>query len=509
MTRKLPNVILNVDDNAAGLYAKSRVLRHAGFTVIEAQSGSEALALAATAYPDLVLLDVHLPDMSGYEVCRQLKRKATLVNVFVLHISASFVEVHHKTRGLEGGADGYLTEPVEPEELIATIRAFLRLRQTEAALRESEERLRLALEAGKMATWDWDLLHNRVTWSEQLEPMLGLAKGTFGGTYEAFAALVHPADRQRVAEAVTRAQQEGVSYHLEFRMLHASGQLHWVESRGQVYYDHTGRPVRMTGLHHDITERKVAAEALLTMNESLEQRVSERTAQLERSNRELDQFAYVASHDLKAPLRGIEQLASWISHDAAALLPEPSQEHLHKLRQRVRRMERLLNDLLAYSRVGRRDGKVEVVDTTALIHDVVALLAPPAGFSVQITGELPAVVAPRMPLEIVFRNLLDNALKHHHEPQHGEVSISAHVAGDFVEFCVRDNGPGIDPQFHDRIFGVFQTLQPRDQIEGSGMGLAIVKKTIEHRGGTVTVQSAIGAGTTFYFTWPHSSSAHQ
>ncbi len=152
MTESAPSMILNVDDNAASLYAKSRVLRHAGFTVIEALTGREALTLAASVQPDLVLLDVHLPDMSGFEVCRRLKSASLTANFFVLHISASFVEVRHKARGLEGGADGYLTEPVEPEELIATVNAFLRLRRTEAALRESEERLRQALVAGKMAT---------------------------------------------------------------------------------------------------------------------------------------------------------------------------------------------------------------------------------------------------------------------------------------------------------------------------------------------------------------------
>jgi len=216
----------------------------------------------------------------------------------------------------------------------------------------------------------------------------------------------------------------------------------------------------------------------------------------------LDQFAYVASHDLKAPLRGIDHLANWITEDAAAVLPEPSKEHLTKLRKRVQRMDHLLDDLLAYSRVGRRDGEPEVIDTSALMKEVVALLAPPTGFTVHISADLPALTTPRAPLEIVLRNLLDNAYKHHHQPQAGEVQISAQVLGDFVEFCIRDNGPGIDPQFHEQIFGVFRTLRPRDQVEGSGMGLALVKKTVEYRGGTVRVESAVGKGTTFWFTWP-------
>lgn len=502
------SVILNVDDTAANLYAKTRVLRHAGFMVVEAQTGMEALVLATNLQPALILLDVHLPDMNGFEVCRQLKQATHTAHLLVLHISASFVEVSDKTRGLLGGADGYLTEPVEPEELIATIRAFLRLRQTETALRESEERLRIALEAGKMATWDWDLVSQRIVWSAQLAPMLGLAKDAFEGTWEAFFQLVHPDDRAQVNAAIEHSLQEGAAYQIEFRMVHANGQRHWVEARGQVYYDVNGHPVRMAGIHHDITDRRVAAEALQTLNESLEQRVYERTQQLERSNRELDQFAYIASHDLKAPLRAIEHLTNWITEDAHDVLPESSKVHLTKLRARVKRMELLLDDLLAYSRVGRRDGSPEPLDVAALIQNVVALLVPPTGFTVNVTSDLPTLMTPRVPLEIVLRNLIGNAFKHHHQPHAGEVHIHAQVVDGMIEFCIRDNGPGIDPQFHERIFGVFQTLQPRDLIEGSGMGLALVKKTVEYYQGTIHVESAVGKGATFCFTWPQKSIAN-
>ncbi len=271
-----------------------------------------------------------------------------------------------------------------------------------------------------------------------------------------------------------------------------------------VYTFRIGDPenYRVAILFKDVTDRKRAAEQLRTLNITLEQRVRDRTAQLERSNRELDQFAHIASHDLKAPLRGIDHLAHWIAEDATDILPEASKEHLAKLRGRVQRMERLLDDLLAYSRVGRRDGAPERVSPTALVKDIVALLAPPANFTIHVADELPDVVTPRVPLESVLRNLIDNAIKHHHQPQHGQLSIDAQSVGDFVEFCIRDNGPGIDPQFHERIFGVFQTLQPRDQVESSGIGLALVKKTVEYRGGTVRVESEVNQGAVFYFTWP-------
>lgn len=280
---------------------------------------------------------------------------------------------------------------------------------------------------------------------------------------------------------------------------------HMLVSWYPVVVDETG--VRFVGAAVvDVTELRRAEAELRLLNSTLEKRITERTAELERSNRELDQFAYVASHDLKAPLRAIMNLSNWIMEDANALLPPPSQEHLTKLRSRSLRMERLLDDLLTYSRIGRRDGGEEEVSVAALLQDTIDLLAPPAGFQVTLKTALPTIRTQRAPLELVFRNLIGNAIKHHHQPAQGEVQISAQTQANVVEFWVSDNGPGIDPQYHERIFGLFQTLQPRDLVEGSGMGLALVKKTIEYRGGTVNIQSTPAQGATFHFTWPQNLS---
>jgi light-regulated signal transduction histidine kinase (bacteriophytochrome) len=249
-------------------------------------------------------------------------------------------------------------------------------------------------------------------------------------------------------------------------------------------------------------ELQESERSLRELNATLEERVEQRTAELERSNGELYQFAYVASHDLKAPLRAINHLANWIEEDAGKAMPVTSQEHLTKLRMRVNRMEALLDDLLAYSRVGRQQHQAEVVNIGNLIHDVTYVLAPPVGFTVKICGELPVMKVERIPLETVFRNLIGNAVKHHHRVSEGSVEIHAKAQNEFVEFAVRDDGPGIAPEYHRRIFEIFQTLLPRDQVEGSGIGLAIVKKSVESQGGTIQVESAPGEGTTFRFTWP-------
>ncbi|QDT10872.1 PAS domain S-box protein [Planctomycetes bacterium K23_9] len=223
--------------------------------------------------------------------------------------------------------------------------------------------------------------------------------------------------------------------------------------------------------------------------------------ELERANEDLEQFAYIASHDLKQPLRGIDNLAKWITSDSGDSLPAVAQRHLDKLRGRVVRMERLLDDLLAYSRVGRQPSEKETVDTRHLIEEVADLLAAPLDFRIECEGSMPVFETQRVPLEQVFRNLIGNAIKHGDRVD-GCVTVSAKTVDSFIEFSIADNGPGIAAEYHDRVFRMFHTLRPRDEVEASGMGLALVKKEVELRDGSVTLQSEPGHGAVFRFTWP-------
>jgi PAS domain S-box-containing protein len=384
--------------------------------------------------------------------------------------------------------------------------------KAEQALRMSEERLRLATEIGGIGIWDMDLLTQTRNWSDQGKAIYGLAPHEMLD-FARQLSLIHPDDREMVNSAVVQFRDYGTidKLELQHRILRPDGQLRWVAVRGEATHIGEGaerRPARLIGTIIDITERKRTEEALRqseaqlrALAETLEQRVAERTAELERRNQELDQFAYIASHDLKAPLRAIDNLATWISDDAGNLLPVTSQQHLELLRSRVKRMEDLLNGLLAYSRADRYHGEAELVDTHSLVKDVIELVAPPESFTITIQEKMPVMNTLRSPLETVLRNLIGNAIKHHHRSD-GRVHISAEERDGLIEFTVKDDGPGIPEIFHERVFMIFQTLRPRDQVEGSGMGLAIVKKTVESCGGKISLISSEGQGAAFCFTWP-------
>jgi PAS domain S-box-containing protein len=222
---------------------------------------------------------------------------------------------------------------------------------------------------------------------------------------------------------------------------------------------------------------------------------------LELSNRELDSFAYAASHDLRAPLRGIANLAQWIEEDLASEgMREETREMLQLMRVRMHRMESLIEGLLEYSRAGRMRQRPELVDTSKLIADVVDLLAPPETAVISCAPDLPVFRTERLPLQQVLQNLISNAIKHARRDD-PHVTIGARDAGDFYEFWVADNGAGIERRYHERIWGIFQSLEARDKVEGTGIGLALVKKLVESQGGRVWVESEPDKGATFRFFW--------
>lgn len=268
--------------------------------------------------------------------------------------------------------------------------------------------------------------------------------------------------------------------------------------------DGTEFPVEI-GLNPIQTEEGVKVLAAVTdisERARTNRQMAEYRDELERSNKELATFAHVASHDLKSPLRGVVQLATWIEEDLREGSLETIPEHMRLLHRRIQRMENLLDDLLAFSRAGRVEGGLSRVAAGDLARDLFELQSPPPGLLLELPGGLPSFTTLVTPFEQVLRNLFSNAIKHHDRPA-GRIRLDCTAEDDFgYAFTVTDDGPGIPPQYHERVFGMFQTLRPRDKVEGSGMGLALVKKIVETYGGKVVIESDGIRGCRVTFTWP-------
>ena len=251
----------------------------------------------------------------------------------------------------------------------------------------------------------------------------------------------------------------------------------------------------------ELKTQRLLLSRLMKEAESAKILAEQRSIDLARSNKDLDEFAYVASHDLKAPLRGIDQLATWVVEDIEEGNLEEIPEHLKMMRSRISRLETLLSDLLIYSQANHQKNSISEINTHVLVNDLFTLVSPLNGFVLTINGELPTFSTFSAPFEQVVRNLLSNAIKHHHKEQ-GKIEIGCIDVGHFYQFSIKDDGPGISLDYQEDVFKMFKTLRPRDEAEGSGMGLALIKKIVEHYSGQVKIESNEGQGCTFYFTWP-------
>ncbi|MBL6963208.1 MAG: PAS domain S-box protein [Bacteroidetes bacterium] len=238
----------------------------------------------------------------------------------------------------------------------------------------------------------------------------------------------------------------------------------------------------------------------ITRQKEDEKKMLEYTERIEKTNQELDQFAYIVSHDLKAPLRAINNLSEWIVEDMGKV-PKEIEKHFNLLRGRVRRMEKLINAILDYSRVGRHELEKEEISVKKLINEIVDSIQVSKDFNIDIDNELPVLKSEPVLLHQIFSNLISNAIKYH-DKKKGHISVYHTVPNGKFEFVVKDDGPGIPGEFHERIFGIFQTIDSRDKVESTGIGLSIIKKIVEEKGEKVWIVSEVGKGSEFHFTWP-------
>ncbi|MBD2447058.1 GHKL domain-containing protein [Nostoc sp. FACHB-152] len=279
-------------------------------------------------------------------------------------------------------------------------------------------------------------------------------------------------------------------------------------------------------LQAEIKERKLVESELRQYKERLEELVEQRTnelatvnqhlqeeivqrqhsqeqmaellKELESKNRELNDFAYIVSHDLKAPLRGIGLLSEWLLTDYADKFDDEGKNLVNRLINRVQKLQRLIDSILEYSRIGRSQGEKREIDLNNIITDVIELLEPNKNIEIEILNHLPKINGEKTKIEQVFQNLLSNAIKFLDKPQ-GKITVGCTEENDYWRFSVSDNGPGIEEQYYAKIFQIFQKLSDTQDSESTGIGLSIVKKIVEMYGGEIWVESQVGKGSTFYF----------
>ena len=530
--------ILIVDDTRDSLELLNRILAARGYRVRPASNGRLALKSVAAKPPDLILLDVKMPEMDGYEVCRRLKLNESSRKVPVIFISA-FGDTAKKVAGFKVGGVDYITKPVEPEELLARVKIHLLLqelterleskvrertdeltaanrrlhmeinerKQAEKGLKASEERFRRLAENARDIIYRMSLPDGTYDYmSPAATALSGYTPEEFCGSPQLIRKIIHPDWQDYFEEQWSRLLQGEMPATYEYPIIHKSGALRWWNQRNILIRDAGGSIIAIEGIVTDITDRKLAEEEIRMLNQELEQRVRDRTAQLERANKEMRAFTYTVSHDLRAPLRHIDGFLELLQKAIGTALDEQGRHYMEVIAGAANKMGCLIDDLLAFSRMGRHAMSFQPVDLGNLVREVIRELEPEAaGRTIAwCIGELPAVGGDASMLRMVMTNLIANALKVTRPRGKAciEVGCLPGQAAEAVIF-VRDNGVGFDMTYADKLFGVFQRLHCAEEFEGTGIGLATVRRIVARHGGRTWADGEPDRGATFYFALPH------
>lgn len=476
--------------------------------VADAASALSALAAGTPdgAAFDVLLLDYRLPAENGLEVLKVVREDRELDVPVVVVTGQGSEDVAAQAMRL-GATDyvvkreGYLDAlPIVIENAFHRVNAV----REHAALRRSEERLALVLRGSSDAPWDLDLVGGERYLSPRFWRMLGFEGAAPRVDADSLRERLHPDEQAALAQQFTDALLgPGDAFEQELRVRHRDGHYVPMLARGFISRDAAGRACRISGTCTDLTERRRAEDRIHELNATLERRVASRTRELQQANRELEAFSYSVSHDLRAPLRAVDALAALLAQDHAAGLGEEGLKKLRMLRDSAASMDRLINDLLQFSRAGRTEPQRRSVPTTALVRHCLEDFGEEIqsrGVQVDI-GELPPCEADPGLLRQVFVNLIGNAVKYTRKQPQPQIRIDARQdATGATVFCVRDNGAGFNMAHAGKLFNVFQRLHNDAQFEGTGVGLAIVERIVSRHGGRVWAEGVPGRGAAFHFT---------
>jgi PAS domain S-box-containing protein len=390
---------------------------------------------------------------------------------------------------------------------VAIVRDITEERRIAEALRQSEEQLRVAAMAAEIGVWSWTPGTNRVAVSANWRRLFGIEPGA-SVTFETWRDSLHVEDRERAVRELNAASEEHRDFISEYRVVRPDGTMRWIVDRGRASYDDQGRPIGMAGINVDITKRKMAEEALrqardelAQANVELEQKVEERTAQLLEANANLQTFAYTAAHDLRSPLRAIRSFSAIALEECGPRLDEDGQSYLQRVSESAEQMERLLSDLLEYSKLSQAELKMEAIDLQKTVADALALLQEDIrtkGADVLVEPSLPTVLGHPATLLLVLTNLISNGLKFIAPGTPPRIRVWVQPNAGLIRLGIEDNGIGITPEDQKKLFQAFQRLHGKSEYPGTGLGLAIVRRAVERMGGKVGLKSEPGKGSCFW-----------
>ncbi len=343
----------------------------------------------------------------------------------------------------------------------------------------------------KLGNWDWDIQLNTLFWSDEIYRIFGLKPREFGATYEAFLETLHPDDKEYVINMVNEALYGDSSYNIDHRIILPNGEVRIVHEKGEVTHE-SNKPIRMIGTVQDVTEIRKKEKELKTAYEAVL-----------RSNEELEQFAYVASHDLQEPLRMVASYLQLLESRYGDKLNEDGKEFIYYAVDGAQRMKKLIQDLLSYSRIQSRGKPFEMIDLNNVLTDTLVVFKADIDDKILTidSSDLPTVCADHSQMKLVFQNLISNGIKFRRS-EVSNIHIDSKKDGEQWIISVHDDGIGIEPQYHERIFTMFEKLHSISEYEGTGIGLAITKRVIHRHNGKIWVESELEKGSTFHISIP-------
>jgi two-component system sensor histidine kinase/response regulator len=453
---RFPIKVLIVEDSPTQAEQLKYILERQNYHVLTARNGIEALACMRQSRPTLVISDIIMPEMDGYQLCRQIKADLSLKDIPVILLTA-LSDPQDVIKGLECGADNFLTKPFDEKYLLYRIQHIL----------------------------------DNLEFRDRESMQMGVEISFRGQKY------FITADRLQILNLLLSTYEVAIQKNLEL-----SGMQRQLRELNEGLEKKVEE--RTAALREEMVERKRAEEAVRRLNQELEQRVVERTLQLEATNKELEAFSYSVSHDLQAPLRAIEGFSHILLEDYDEKLDEEGRGVLNRIGQNTKKMKELIDDLLALSRLGRREIKASTVNMESLARNVFNELKPavPDRILALDIGTLPPSEGDPSMIRQVFVNLLLNAIKFTRTRETARIEVGSVSKKNEIAYFVKDNGVGFDMDYASKLFAPFQRLHSIAEFEGTGVGLAIVQRIIHRHGGRVWAEGKVNEGATFYFTLP-------